>query len=496
MALLSEVQPYYGRLKLYIGGEWVDSKSTNVIPITNPAKDEVIAELPSATKEEIEAAVDAAQRGFGKWRDVPLRDRARLMWNLRGKFEEHFEELARVLTQDHGRTIEESRGSVRRVIENIESACSSMYTLAKGEQVNQLASGIDETLVWEPLGVFLIITPGNIPMHAWSSFVPYALACGCSVIVSPSPQTPVSTDWVSKVTEEVGFPPGVYNLIHQGREGREVNRAILSHPKVKGVAFIGSTRVGKELFTLAGELGKRASINGNGKNHIVIMPDADLEPVAEYLLRGCYGMTGQRCLGTDNIIIVGNVYEDVKNRFLGASSRMKLGYGLDEETELGPLTTEQGRQKVIKWVDTGLKEGAKIILDRRNEKVKDYPKGYFFGPTILEDVTPDMWIAKEEAFGPVANLIRARSLDEAIEWINTKTNLGHSACIITSSGKNARKFACEVDVGNIGINLGIPQPYAFFPMASKRDSFFGTAHSRMDSVRLFLGQKTITSRWV
>jgi len=496
MVLPSEVQQHYGRLKHYIDGQWVDSKSSNVIPVTNPARDEVIAELPSATKAEIDMAVDAAQRGFEKWRNVPLRDRARLMWDLRGKFDEHFEATSRVLTQDHGRTIGESRGSVRRVIENIESACSSMYSLTKGEQINELATGIDESLVWEPLGIFLIITPGNIPMHSWSSFVPYALACGCSVIVSPSPQAPVSTDWISKVTEEVGFPPGVYNLIHQGGEGREINRTILSHPKVKGVAFIGSTRVGKELFRLAGELGKRTSINGNGKNHIVIMPDADLDTVAGYLMRGCYGMTGQRCLGTDNVIIVGDVYEEVKNRFVEASSKMKLGYGLDEETELGPMTTEQGRQKVIDWVDTGLKEGAKIILERRNEKVKDYLKGYFFGPTILGDVSPDMTIAKEEAFGPVANLIRARSLDEAIEWINTKTNLGHSACILTSSGKDARKFTCEVNVGNIGINLGIPQPYAFFPMASRRDSFFGAAHSRMDSVRLFLDQKTITSRWV
>ena len=492
MALLSEVKPYYGRLKFFINGEWVDSKSTNVIPVTNPAKDEVIAELPLATKEEIDMAVDAAQRGFEKWRNVPLRDKARLIWDLRSKFEEHFEELCRVLTQDNGRTIDESRGSVRRVIENIEAACSTMYTLAKGEQVNQLARGIDTTLVWEPVGVFLIVTPFNIPMHAWSSFVPYALACGCSVIVSPSRHNPVCSDWISRVTEKVGFPPGVYNLIHGGRYS---NIALLSHPKVKGVGFIGSSKVGKELFRLAGELGKRASINGEGKNYIVVMPDADLDRITEYLLRGCYGMAGQRCLGTDNVVIVGDVYEEVKNRFMEASAKMKLGYGLDEETELGPMATKEGRQKVIDWTERGLKEGAKIILDRRNEKVKDYPKGYFFGPTILEDVSPDMTIAKEEAFGPVANLIRASSLDEAIEWINTKTNLGHSACILTSSGKNARKFAYEVNVGNIGINLGIPQPYAFFPLASKRDSFFGIAKSRMDSVRLFLDQKTITSRW-
>lgn len=494
MALLNEVKPYYGKLKLYINGEWVDSKSTEVTPVTNPAKGEVIAELPSATKEEVDMAIDAAQRGFEEWRNTPLRDRARLIWDLKDKFEDHFEELARVLTQDHGRTIEESRGSVRRTIENIESACSAMYTLTKGEQVNQLARGIDQTLVWEPLGVFLIITPGNIPIHAWSSFVPYALACGCSVIVSPSPQTPVSSEWVSKVTEEVGFPRGVYNLIQGG--GKEINSAILSHPKVRGVAFIGSTKVGRELFRLAGELGKRASINGNGKNHIVIMPDADMDNVVGYLVRGTFGMTGQRCLGSDNVIIVGDMYEEIKNRFVEAAAKIKLGYGLDEKAELGPLATEQGREKVIDLVDKGLKEGAKILLDRRNEKVSDYPRGYFLGPTILEDVSPDMMIAKEEIFGPVANLMRANSLDESIEWINTKTNSGHSACILTSSGNNARKFAREADVGNIGINLGIPQPYAFFPLGSKRDSFFGIARSRMDSIRLFLDQKTITSRWV
>jgi malonate-semialdehyde dehydrogenase (acetylating)/methylmalonate-semialdehyde dehydrogenase len=492
VALLSEIKSNYGRLRLYIDGKWIDSDSTEVYPVTNPAKGEVIAEAPCATSAEIEMAVDAAQRGFETWRNVPLRDRARLMWNLRDKFEKHLEELTRVLTQDHGRTIEESRGSLRRVIENVESACSTTYTLAKGEQVNELSRGIDQTLVWEPLGVFLIITPSNIPMHAWSSFVPYALACGCSVIVSPSRHCAVASDWISKVAEEVGLPPGAYNLVHGGRHN---NKAFLSHSKVRGVGFIGSTNVGKELYRLCGELGKRASINGNGKNYIVIMPDADLDAATSYLLRACFGMAGQRCLGTDNVVVVGDVYEEVKNRFVEAAAKMKLGYGLDEETGLGPLTTKQGRQKVIDWIDTGLKEGAKIILDRKNEKVKGYPNGYFLGPTIFENVNPDMTIAKEEAFGPVSNLMRASNLDEVIEWINTKTNLGHSACILTTSGKNARKFAYEVEVGNVGINVGIPQPFAFFPLGSKKESSLGVAKSRMDSVRLFTDQKTITSRW-
>ena len=493
--ILPEVKRDYGKLKLYINGKWIESKSTTYHPVTNPAKGEVIAEVPETTKDEIDMAVDAAQSAFEKWKNVSVRDRARIMWNLREAFDRNAEEIAKVLTQDHGRTIGESRGSVRRTIENIESACSTILTITKGEHIHQLATGIDESLVWEPVGVFLIITPINIPVHAWSSFVPYALASGCSVIVSPSPGTPVASEMVFKTMEQVeGFPPGVFNLIHGG--GAKINNAILSRPEVKGVGFIGSSSVGKQIYKFCGELGKRASINGNGKNHIVIMPDADLSRVAEYLMRGCFGMTGQRCLGTDNVILIGDAYKKVKDMFLEAASKMKVGYGLDDTIDLGPMTIPAAREKVINFIETGIKEGAKVLLDGRNIKVDGYPNGYYLGPTILDDVHIDMHIAKEESFGPVANLIRADNLDQVIEWINTKTNYGHSACLLTSNGKNARKFIIEVNAGNIGINLGIPQPYAFFPLGSKRDSFYGIAHSRMDSIRLFMDQKTVTYRWV
>ena len=493
---LQEVKSNYGRLGFFIDGQWVDSQSNTLDQDTNPATGEAIAEFPVAREEEANAVVEAAYRAFNEWRNYPLRDRARLLFNLRAKFEEHFEELCRVLSQDHGRTIEESRGSVRRLIENIESACSALYRLPRdNEYVDQLAMGIDEYLVWEPVGVFLVITPGNIPMHSWSSFVPYALACGCPVIWSPSWQCPVCANKIAEVVEEVGFPPGVHNLVHVGKKV-ELNTVMFSHPYVQGVAFIGSTDVSKVLFELAGKLGKRSSLNGNGKNHTVIMPDADIDQAVEYLLRGCFGLTGQRCLGTDNVVIVGEVYDEVKTKFEKAAVRMRLGYGLDEETELGPLSTQMGKEKVIQWIEKGLTEGAKIVLDGRTVAVKGYPGGYFLAPTILEDVHPDMAIAKEEAFGPVASLIRADNLDEVIGWINTKTNLGHSACILTADGKNARKFVREVDVGNVGVNLGIPQPYSFFPLGSKRESSFGVSHTRMDSVRLFMDQKTVTLRWV
>jgi malonate-semialdehyde dehydrogenase (acetylating)/methylmalonate-semialdehyde dehydrogenase len=261
------------------------------------------------------------------------------------------------------------------------------------------------------------------------------------------------------------------------------------------MGFIGSTEAGEDLFKLCGELGKNSSINGNGKNTVVIMPDSDVEKIAPFVRQGCFGMTGQRCLGSDNVVVVGDVYQKFKERFAAEARSMKLGYGLDEETAMGPYCTASGRDKVTAWVERALAEGATIVHDGRLG-TEERSKGFFMGPTILDNFTSDMETAKEEAFGAVAGLIRADNLDQVIEWINTKTDLGHSACIMTQSGRDARKFASEVIVGNVGINVGVPQPYAFFPLGSKRRSFLGGAKSRMASMRLFLDEKTVTARWV
>ncbi|MBI5444922.1 MAG: aldehyde dehydrogenase family protein [Deltaproteobacteria bacterium] len=493
MALLPEVKKHYGNLKLLIDGEWVESRSTVVNETTNPATGEVIATFPEATNEEARAAVEAAHRAFKGWKEVCLRDRAKLLFDLRAKLEEKFDELTRILTQDHGRTIDESRGSVRRVIENVESACAAAYGLVKeNEHLDQLATGIDQWLVWEPLGAFLIVTPGNIPMHAWSSFVPYALAAGCTVVVSPSRQDPVAADAITRAAWEAGFPKGVLNLIHGGRH---INAEILRQPEVQGIGFIGSTSAGWDLYRQCGELGKVSSLNGNGKNNVVIMPDADYDQAAQWLLRSCYGMNGQRCLGSDNVIVVGDRHDELKEKFVAAARSMKLGYGLEESADQGPMCTPAGRQKVLDWIDRALAEGGKMVLDGRSVKVEGYEKGYFLAPSILENGNPEMPTAKEEAFGPVAMLMRAKSLDEALAWING-TNYGHSACIFTESGKVARKFTREAEVGNIGVNVAVPQPYAFFPLGSKKESFLGSAKSRMASMRLFLDEKTVTARWV
>jgi malonate-semialdehyde dehydrogenase (acetylating)/methylmalonate-semialdehyde dehydrogenase len=494
MAVLSEVKQNYGKLKQYMNGEWVESKSTDIYDSVNPATGEVIATFSPATDGEVTQAIESAHAAMKTWGEVPVRDKVRHLFDLRQKFEEKFDWLARILVQDHGRTIGEARGTIRRCIENIESACSALLLLTKGEYVSDLARGLDQTLYWEPRGVFLIITPNNIPMHAWSSYVPYALASGCPVIVSPSTDDPVCAQAIFEVTQQVaGFPPGLVNLVYGGRK---VNDKILSHPHVKGVGFIGSTGVGRKLFARAGELGKEASINGNGKNHVLLMEGMDVNAAVNGLLRGCFGMAGQRCLGADNLLVVDGVYDKIKEAFVAASAAMKMGYGLDESTELGPLVSKKGQQKVIDFIDRGITDGAKLLLDGRSVNVKGLEKGFFVGPTVFENVDPDMFIAREESFGPVANLIRVRDMDEALDLINNKDDYGHSACVFTPDGALARKFTKQADVGNVGINVPVPQPYAFFPLGSKNQSAQGTAKSRIDSMRLFLDQKTVTERWV
>jgi malonate-semialdehyde dehydrogenase (acetylating)/methylmalonate-semialdehyde dehydrogenase len=347
-----------------------------------------------------------------------------MLFDLRSRLEGRFDELCRILTQDHGRTMNESKGSMRRVIENMESACSATYGLVKmNEYVEELAGGIDQSLVWEPCGPFLIVTPGNIPMHAWSSFVPYAIGAGCTVVVCPSHHAPVAADAITRVAQEV-FPPGVINFVHGDTALKQM---MLRHSEVKGIGFIGSTAVGRELHRVCGELGKRSSLNGNGKNHVIIMPDADLDQTARLLVSSCFGMGGQRCLGSDNIVVVGDRHDELKEKLVAAAN-LRLGYGLDESTILGPMCTNDGKEKVL-------------------------------------------------------------------DWINGQDEHGHSACVFTQSGNIARNFAREAEVGNVGINVAIPQPFAFFPLGSKKQSFLGSAKSRMSSMRLFLDEKTVTTRW-
>lgn len=491
MVLLEEVRQSYGKLKIYINGEWIDSKAKTWQPIYNPAKDKVIGEVPFTTGDEVRNAIRVAQEAFESWREYPVTTRLRYLYALKSKLEEHFEELSRIITQNHGKVIAESRGEMRRLIENVETAISIAYTLAKGEHMDQIAMGIDETLIREPLGVFGIIGPFNFPILAPFWFLPHAIVLGNTVIVKPSEITPVAMNWVFKIFEEIKLPPGVVNLVHGSKD---VVESIISHPKVKGIAFVGSTRVGKIVYKLAGEHGKRCIVQAGAKNFIVVMPDADLDKAIPSLLSSFFGNTGQRCLSGANLVAVGEVYESLKRKFVKAASELKLGYGLDESVDMGPVVTESARRRILRYIEKGIEEGARLILDGRDVKVPEYPNGYFIGPTIFDDVHPDMTIAREEIFGPVASIIRADTLNQAIEMINDN-NYGNAACIFTSSGSIARKFRREVECGNIGINIGIAAPMAFFPFGGWKDSFFGVLHGQIDCVDFFTDKKIVISRW-
>ena len=491
MVLLPEVRSHYGRLKLYIDGEWVDSESTEVHPVMNPAKDEPIAEVPYATKEEVDRAVAAAVEAFEKWKEIPMPTRVQYIYKLKAVVEEYFEECARITTQNHGKTIDESRGEMRRLVENIETACAIAYTLAKGQHLDNIAAGIDETLVREPLGTFGIIGPFNFPAMAPFWFIPQALVLGCTVVVKPSEITPVPMYWTFKAIEKVGFPPGVINLVYGSAD---TATALIDHPDIKGITFVGSTRVGKIVYKRVAEHGKRAIVQAGAKNHVIVMPDAKLDKTIPALMSSFFGNTGQRCLSGAVLVPVGDVYERVKRKFVEAASKLRLGYGLDEDTDMGPLVTERARQRVLGYIEKGIEEGAKLILDGRNPHVPDYPRGYFVGPTVFDEVTPDMTIAREEIFGPVASIIHVDTLDDAIELIN-RSNYGNAASIFTSSGEYARKFRRGVQVGNIGINIGIAAPMAFFPFGGWKDSFFGVLHGQIDCVEFFTDKKIVITRW-
>jgi len=483
----------WGRLQLFINGRWVDSSSTTAKPIYDPGKGEVIGEVPFALKEEVDEAVESAQRAFEDWREVPITERVKYLFRIKQVLEEHIDELAAINTQNHGKTIEESRGDLRRAIENVDAAISVAYTLAKGEVMEQISPGIDEEVIKEPLGVFGVICPFNFPIMIPFWFLPYAIVLGDTLVIKPSEITPVPMQYVVRLIErEVKLPAGVVNIVHGSKETVE---NLISNRDIKGVTFVGSTPVARHIYKLAGEHGKRAIAQGGAKNSIVVMPDADLSKAIPPIISSFFGNTGQRCLAGANLIPVGRIRDELLRKFIAAAKELKIGYGFDEETEMGPLVSEAAMKRVAGYVEKGLSEGAKLLLDGRAFRHNEYPKGFYMGATIFADVAPDMDIARHEIFGPVASVIHTENLDEAIEVINRGTEYGNMACIFTSSGRHAREFRRRVNAGNIGINLGVAAPAAYFPFAGRKDSFFGILHAQIDTVDFFTDKKVVISRW-
>jgi len=483
-------------VKNFIDGEWVESKG-EIRDVVNPAKYEVIAKVPISTKDEIEAAVEAAKAAFPDWRRTTPLARARCLFRLKELLEEHFEEVSRVQTQEHGKTIDESRGETRRGIENVEVACG-IPTLMMGYNLEDIATGIDEYLIRQPLGVFGIIGPFNFPfmIPLWSA--PYAVATGNCVVIKPSSEVPLSQMKIAELVDEAGFPPGVWNVVNGGRT---VVNGMLDHPDIQGIAFVGSTPTARDvIYKRCGETGKRVIAQGGAKNFMVIMPDCNVRATILALMTSFFGNAGQRCLSGANLVIVGEddgFYKSFMDAVVATTSKIVIGCGLDESVQMGPLRDKEKKEKVIRYIESGLQQGAKLRLDgRKNIKVVgDYPDTCFLGPTIFEDVTLDMKIGSEEIFGPVMSVMRAKNLDEAIEMANSNL-FGNAHAVFTASGKIAREFQYRVTSGSVGINIGIVAPMAFFPFSGMKQSFFGILHTQgQEAVRFFTESKVVIQRW-
>lgn len=492
MSALAEVKKDWGKVQNFVNGEWVDSTTKNWLDVKNPATTGTIAKVPLSTKDEMNAAIEAAQEAWWAWRETPPVSRARLMFNLKHIMEREFENVARIISQEQGKTIDDARGETRRCVENIEVA-SSVTTLQMGYNLEDgAAANIDEEVIISPLGVFGAVCPFNFPGMVPFWFWPYAVATGNTFIVKPSEQVPLTTQYMFKMIEEAGFPPGVVNLVN-GRE--DAVNALFEHKNVRGISFVGSTPVAKWIYKRAGETGKRVQAQGGAKNSLVVMPDAVMDKTVNNMLASFYGCAGQRCLAGSNLIGVGDVAEPLLKKFVEASKKLKVGYGLDESSNMGPVISEAAKKKVLGYIDLGVKEGAKLLLDGRNIKVPGYEKGYFVGPTVFDDVTPDMKIAKEEIFGPVVSFLRMKNLDEAIEFIHSSP-FGNAASIYTQNGKWARDFRYRTQCGNIGINVGIVAAMAYFPFAGAKDSFFGSLHGQgQDAVSFYTDRKIVITRW-
>ncbi len=487
---VEEARAKYGMLKNYVDGEWRESTSSQAQDVVNPATGVVIARVPLSTSEEVKEAIAAAQEAFPEWRETPPTRRIKYFFTLRNLMEENFEDLSRTLVEEMGKTIDEARGELRRSIEEVECACG-IPSLMKGYVLDDISPGIELKALLEPLGVFCVVPPFNFPALVPLEYLPYAVATGNTYVVKPSIEVPITQVKIFELMDQAGFPPGVVNLVHGERD---VVNTLLESPYIKGLSFVGSSPVAKLLYDKACQHGKRAQCAGGAKNHVIVMPDADLERTVKAMMSSFFGCAGQRCLAGAVAVPVGQAYEPLKEMFVGAASKIKLGDGLKADTEMGPLVSRARLEKVIEFIEKGVREGAKLLLDGRTVKVDGYPQGAFLGPTIFDEVTPDMTIAQEEIFGPVACIMRARDLDEALESIQ-KGRFGHSAVIFTTSGKWAREFAYRVPCGNVGINVGVAATQAFSTLGSVKDSFYGDLHGRAESVQFFTERKIIISRW-
>ena len=479
-------------LKNYINGKWIASETEKTRDVINPANGEILAKTPMSTGNDAQDAINAANNAFWRWRSTPAQSRIRYLYDFRDALEEHFDELAKILTIEHGKIIDESRGEYRRTIENIETA-TNIPVLQQGYNIEDVTSGIDEMVIKQPLGVFFCVAPFNFPAMVPSWFWPYAIATGNTYIVKPSDQCPLTMVKQFELLDEIGIPKGVINLVHGGAE---VVNTLIESPDTIGLSFVGSTKIGKLLYKKCGDVGKRVQVQGGAKNFITVMPDANIERTIPNLITSFFGNTGQRCLAGGVLLVVGEIYNSLRDLLVEAAKKITIGDGMYDGIHMGPLASEAGMNRVLRFIEKGIEEGAELILDGRNVEVEDrLSKGFFVGPTIFDKVSPEMTIATEEIFGPVIPIIQIKDLDEAIRIIHANP-YGNASSIFTSDGKTARDYQYRVKTGNIGINIGVAAPISSFPFSGMKDSFKGDLHGQgKNAVDFFTEDKVVITRW-
>ena len=478
-------------LKNYINGEWVGSTGAEMLPVENPATAETLGHVPLSPVTDIETAAQAAHTAFQSWRRVPAGQRIQYLFKLKQLLEDNFDDIATIITNECGKTFKESQGEMVRAIENVEVACG-IPLMMQGDVSEDIASGIDELMIRQPLGVCAMITPFNFPGMIPFWFLPYAIACGNTVIIKPSEKVPFTMNKMMQLIDQLDLPPGVVNLVHGDKVAAE---AILDHPLIRAISFVGSTPVAKYVYGRAAANGKRCQAQGGAKNPIIVLPDADMEMTTRIAADSAYGCAGQRCLAASVAITVGDARTTFTEAIADAAASRVVGYGLDDGVQMGTVINKGSAARIEALIEKGVNEGANLLVDGRGAAVDGYGNGAFVRPTILSDVDPNSDIAGTEIFGPVLSVMHANTVDDAIAIVNG-SNFGNMACLFTSSGAAARQFRYEAQAGNIGINIGVAAPMAYFPFSGWKDSFFGTLHGQSrHAVEFFTQTKVVVERW-
>jgi malonate-semialdehyde dehydrogenase (acetylating)/methylmalonate-semialdehyde dehydrogenase len=479
------------KIQNYINGEWIDPVATDFFDVINPATGELLARTPICGSGDLDAAARAAAEALPAWRRTPAQERIQFLFKLRDLLKSNLDEIAKTITLECGKTLEESKAEMVRAIENVEVACG-IPMMAKGEISEDIAAGIDEFMLRQPVGVCATICPFNFPGMILFWYMPYALACGNTYIVKPSEKVPMTMQLIFKLIGQVGLPRGVVNMVNGAKE---VVDAILDHPTIRAITFVGSSPVARYVYQRAAGQGKRVQAQGGAKNPVVILPDADMEMAAKIVADSAFGCAGQRCLAVSWAVTVGEAHNDFTEVMCDAAQSRVVGYGLDAGVQMGPVINHASRQRIEGLIGLGIQQGATVCVDGRNSVVKSYEKGSFVRPTILANVKPGNEIASTEIFGPVLSLVHVNSVNEALELVNGG-EYGNQASIFTSNGAAARKFRYEAQAGNIGINIGVAAPMAFYPFSGWRGSFFGDLHGQaMHAVEFFTQTKVVIERW-